>query len=365
MTSSSRKPAAGKISSLAAVAACALAWGGPAPAWADTVTLKNGREIHGRLVEERDDSIRIKTVGGTITIAKSEVATFTENDNFGEEEYGRVTPASERPAPPARGEAGTPAAEQPGRGGESATTPASEGEWRWDPSVSDEQKARLTPVRDALLEELKELPPSEEEMKAVVAVSGPDKQTLDERVQAMGWRQRQGSANLRRENAMKRVIEEFGERSIPRLVQAVGGNNQWVARMSARALGELAKPAGEGLGKDAASRKWLLYRYDAPGALIKLLDHQGEIDSPFIRQEANAALEAITGQKHGWPASTESLRTAAESRAYQAWVTWWKGAEAAWKAEQEKATARRKEIAAALEEVRAGREPGSPDDGQG
>ncbi len=358
----------GKLSSLAAVAACALAWGGPAPAWADTVTLKNGREIHGRLVEERDDSIRIKTVGGTITIAKSEVATFTENDNFGEEEYGRITPATEKPEKPAEGAEEAPAAErggaeQPAKDG--AAAGAESGEWRWDASVTDEQKARLTPIRDALLEELKKLPPSEEEMKAVVALSGPEKETLDDRVQAMAWRRRQGSANLRRENAMERVVEEFGEKAIPRLVQALGGSGQWVARMSSRALGELAKPAGQGLGKDAASRKWLLYHYDAPGALIELLDHQGEIDSPFIRRDANAALEAITGEKQGWPTSTESLRTAAETKAYRAWVAWWKGAQTAWKAEQTKAEARRKEIAAALDEIRAGREPASPDDEQG
>ncbi len=348
---------------LGIAAAAALLWSAPEMARADTVTLKNGREIHGRLVEERVDAIRIRTVGGTITIAKSEVATFTENDNFGSD-YARPETGGV-PTPPASGggatgggstEGATGGGSQAGGAATGAPTGSdaksmAEG-WTWGPDVTDEQKEALTPKRDALFAELEKLGAPAEERLAKLELSGEEEQVLSERIQAMAWRRRQGSANLRRQNAKDRLIQEFGVKAIPRLVTSLGSDNQWIARMSAQALGELAKG-----GEDKEERRWLMYHFDAPGGLIKLLDHQGEVDSPFIRQEANAALEAITGASHGFQASTESLRTPAESRTYEAWRGWWSTQQARWKGQQEQAAQRREAIAKELDAIRQGRDP--------
>src|SRR5690606_5426291 len=51
------------------------------PALADTVILKNGREIHGRLIEERRDAIVMRVEGGgTMPIRKADIASFFEGE---------------------------------------------------------------------------------------------------------------------------------------------------------------------------------------------------------------------------------------------------------------------------------------------
>ena len=51
---------------------------------ADTVTLKDGREMHGRLVRESEDRIWLRTNSqGETEIPKSKIATFTENADWG------------------------------------------------------------------------------------------------------------------------------------------------------------------------------------------------------------------------------------------------------------------------------------------
>ena len=75
------------------------------PVVADTVTLKNGREIHGKLVSEGKNEVRLRTAGGTITIPRADIATFNENDF--------IEPALDKDVEPAGTDAPQPAARKP------------------------------------------------------------------------------------------------------------------------------------------------------------------------------------------------------------------------------------------------------------
>lgn len=308
------------------------------PASADTVTLKNGRELHGRLIEERVDRIRIRTTGsGVIVIMKSDIATFSENEQDME-----LTPPSRTPAPEVGGETGG----EPGaEGGDT-----SDGDWA--PGVTDEQKAELGPLREKLEKELEELGPSAEERLKANELTAPERQALAAKIKSLAVRRRQGSANLRRRNAMESLVNEFGARAIPQLVDGLGNANQWIARMSAQALGQVARSA-----KDKAATQWLMFHYKAPAGLITLLDHQGEVDSPFIREEANASLEAISGASQGFVASKSSLQTPAEARAGKAWKEWWDRMRDFTATAEKKKETRRKELQDALAQIRQGVRP--------
>ena len=339
------------------VGSVVLGW--QAQSFADTVTLKNGREIHGRLVEEGEHVIQIRTSGGTITIAKAEVATFSENENWGNyarprtleqtaraeaasNEEGRPrTPPGESPAPP------TPS----GSGADPTTPPTSAVDWEWAAGVTAEQQAALTPLRDQYLAQLEELGPPPEERLEAIQLSGDEERALREQIGRFDWRRRQGSANMRRRNAMEEVVDTFGVKATPQLVEALRSPSQWTARMSVQAIEKLAR---EG---DRDQVNWLLYHFEVPDALVSLMDHQGEIDSPFIRREANQALEAMTGKSQGFKPSTEALRTPGETAAFRAWRDWWQQARTRWQAEQKEQAEKRTALLAKLEQVRKGQDP--------
>ena len=345
--------------------------GAALPAFADTVTLKNGRELHGRLVEESADSIVLRTgTGGQIVVLKEKIATFTENANWGDDQGGRATKplpdrddagdegdegdADEGEAPPPRPPRGGPA--EPG------ADPAAD--WRWPSGLTRAEIDRLTPVRDELLGELEELGPSPEERMAMVdasKLSSAERSAMDDLFTRMGYnRQRRSSAAMVRRGARDRLVSEFGLKAIPELVEALGDTNYWQARMSADALGKLA---GGGDGEDA---KWYCYHLDVPTKLIGLMGHQGEFGlSPAMRLDANAAMERVTGHKVGFEASEETLRTAAETKSLRDWRSWWSRARSTWQAEQKANEERREEILADLDTLRRGEMPagkGADDD---
>lgn len=344
------RPAAPRL-----LASLALAVGlAPALARADTVTLKNGREIHGRLVEERLEDIRIRTEGGTIVIRKAEIATFSENENFGD--YGgRIRPAAgTQPGTPAPGgEGGTPAEggqpdAQPGTPG--ATPPAGD-EWRWPEGLSREEIKVLEELKAKYEAELEELGATKEERLKAVEATTQERSAMQELIRRFGLVRRQGSANLRREQARDELVSQFGVKAIPLLADSVKSENQWISRISAQAIGLLAGGDADG------QRKWLMFHLRVPAALLPLLDHQGEVDSPFIRQEADQALKAIAGNGVGFVASRDPLRTPAETQAMRAWQRWWTAAEKEWTEAEATKAARRVELKEKLEALRRGENP--------
>lgn len=294
-------------------------------ALADTVTLTNGREIHGRLVEEKRDSIRMRTEGGVITIPKAQIASFTEGEVFFN--YGgkartqeQVDAATGQPAQPGQQPPAQPG-QQPPAGGAGGTSAA---DWKWPAGLSAEKIEELTPIRDEVLKQLAEIGPTAEERLKAVVTSAEERARIQELIVRFDWQRRQGSANAQRNQARDHVAE-FGVKAIPQLVESLKSEAQWTKRISAQALGLIAKT-----GKPEDTR-WLMYHHEVLAGLVTLLDHQGEVDSPFVRADANAALEAVTGRAGNWPAEAkEPLRSGDENRAREVWGTWTKAEKARW-----------------------------------
>ena len=284
-------------------------------ALADTVTLKNGREIHGVLVSEEADAIFIRTGDGVIRIEKALVATFTEGDVW--EPYGRNTP-TEVPA-----EGGTEGGTDGGTDG-GTSTPQGSGaqgaqdvagdDWTWPAGLTEEEIATLTEVRDRFQQELEDLPEPVEPLEDLTATEEAELQRLMQRFE---WRQRQGSAIMIRNNARDEVVRTLGTKAIPALVDGLAAENYWRARMSAEALAQIAN------GSDAELAQHHLYEQGAPSNLLILMTHQGDTESPFMRAAANQAMEAITGHSVDFPTSNQPMRTPGEINATQAWRSWW------------------------------------------
>ncbi|MDC3378945.1 hypothetical protein OAX78_01520 [Planctomycetota bacterium] len=330
------------------VAASAALLFAAAPAQADTVTLNNGKEIHGFLVEESLEQIWIRTGGGTIMVYKREIATYSENSFDGD--YGRLRDAG----PPAGedAEGGDATSEEGGAAADVSGLTGSAAEilegWQWPAGLSEDDTAELEAARDLLLEELGTLGQTAEERLAAIEVTAEEEAAIARQVQLMGWTRRQGSAAARRNNARDALVNDYGPKAIPFLAEALDAEKAWTRRMAASGLAALAT---------TDDNKWLIFHFDTPGKILGLMDHQGDSDSHMIRAAGNEALETISGESFGFEVGRESLRTAGESAAYRAWREWWATAKSAWDAEQADAEARKGQIAADLETLRAGEMP--------
>lgn len=328
---------------------------------ADTVTLKNGRELHGKLIDEDKVAIRLRIEGGgSITVPKADIATFTEGEvlvTYSKPQTDTApvttptTPAGATPTPPAGGAATPPPAGTP------PTTPAAAPAWVWPSTLTPEQIAELTPIRDAVLKQLQDLgPPPEERLKAL-ETSAAERTRIQEVMARFRDRQRQGSANARRGVAREEVVG-FGAKGIDALVDGLGSENQWTRRISAQALGALSGGAGEVTAKDM---RWLMIHQSVPQKLLGLLGDQGEVDSPFVRADANAALEAISGAKQAWPQTTDRMRTPAESLAADAWSKWWQTERRRFDRAQDSYAATRAALEAKVDLLRQGKNPNAPE----
>ncbi|MCO5170235.1 MAG: hypothetical protein M9894_28195 [Planctomycetes bacterium] len=329
----------------------------PGVARADTVTLKNGREIHGRLVEEGRDSIRMRTDDrGTITIPKADIASFTEGEvlvNYGA--GGRpVEPAPPaQPAQPAQPEPAAPAT--PAR----PAAPGRPGEWQWPAGLTPAQIEELTPIRDKVLEDLEKLGPTREERLKAVAATPEERSEIQEQMQRFNYNRRrgpdrgQGSAVQQRRLAKERVLAH-GLKALPLLANGLESEALFTKQNCAVGVAELMQPSGDLKLEDL---RWLMYHHDVPTKLLKLLDHQGEIESCFVRADGDAALRVVTGHNVNYEASTERMRTLEETRAKTAWEQWWQREKARWtRAEAEKEKTRQ-ELEAKLALLRQGKNP--------
>ncbi|MGE0711919.1 MAG: hypothetical protein AB7N76_03140 [Planctomycetota bacterium] len=365
----------------AALGLCGL----PTASRADTVTLNNGREIHGRLVEEQKELIKIRTAGGVISIPKFKVATFSENETWGYEgkprsvEQLKQIEADKKAAdeaaragreggtPGTPGTPTTPTTPKAG-GGNGGGAKAGDGEWRWGPEVSKEKIEELTPIRDQLQTELKNLGLTKEERLDAIKLSGEQEADIKQRIQQLGWQRGRGGKGrggmagsaVRREAAREELVATYGERAIPALVTALSAARLWEARTAADALSDIIKGS-----KDPEATRWLFRHFQAHAGLLRLMDNEGDITSPFVRLEGNEAMEAITGKTMGWPAGVqEALRTRPETIAYRKWVEWDKQDAAAWQKEEERKVKRRQEIAEAFEKLKNGENPLENKDGK-
>ena len=54
------------------------------PALADTITLKSGHEVSGKLIEETGDYVLFQVPGGRMKIMKKDIATYSEDQDYGQ-----------------------------------------------------------------------------------------------------------------------------------------------------------------------------------------------------------------------------------------------------------------------------------------
>lgn len=324
-----------------------------AAARADTVTLRNGRTLHGRVVEQTNDRVRLALPGGTITVPRDQVASVAEDDELGEE-YGVAPPRAWLTRPPLP---------QP-------PPPAEPEGWTWARGVTAERIAALTPARDRLLAELRGLGPAPDERLAAARATDEERRRIGELIDRFTFRrshvrrrpadeeagpgQRVGGTLRQRQQARDDVLA-FGPKAVEPLRDALRGDAVWRRRMAAQALARLVLEAEE--AADAEALRWLMYRADVPGALLPLLDQAGETEAAFLRQDADAALEAITQERIPFVPSAAATPTAEERRAAEAWRRWWDAERPRWRAAEEAKEARRAALVAQLAAVREGRDP--------
>jgi hypothetical protein len=276
---------------------------------ADTVTLTNGGEIHGKILKETEDTIRIRTGGGVMELARDKVSSIERN------EKGVGTP-SPRPRPRRDGER----------------------------DEAEPEADAPPPDQEALRAELEELGPGPDERLAALALSGEESRQLDTLIGKLGRTGRRGgNPNQIRENARDTIVAELGIKAVPRLDRELRGSHYWRARMAGSALIRIARAHPE-------EGRWLLQHLDTPRAAIKLLGHKGEPGlSAFLRAEANELLEVATGHSVEFAPSEEEAPTAAEKKGQRDWRTWWRGAKREWDKAQRVAEERRAELREALD----------------
>lgn len=359
-----KAPVTPLTSALSALSLSGLLLSGVAsPAAADTVTLNNGREIHGRLIEEAADSIQIRTGSGVITIPKFKIATFSENENWGfakprgVRELEAIDEAG-TPAPPADAtppKAGTPKTGTPPKAGGAA---GAKGEWTWGADVDAETIEKLTPIRDELQKELEGLGLTPEERLAKLALSREEEPDLKEKIRLMGWLRRRGGKGgtsgsaVYRDRARNEVVDAYGQRAIESLVKALRAESLWQVRTVAATLKDIQEKA-----KDAAEARWLMFHFGAPEALLAMIDNEGDPTSPFVRLEGSQALGAILGKPFDWPQATTPFRTPMETEARKKLQRLVAQATLTYKKEQDEQVAKRKTLTEKLELIREGKDP--------
>ena len=165
--------------SLLAVA-CAL--GLTSVVLADTVTLTNGAQLHGKVVGETATTIRLKTGGGVMELARDKVRSIETNDKG----TGSPKPAPRPDPKPADDPEPTPDDPQPDP----------------EPAAGDDATLR---------QELEALGPSAEQRLDAVALKGDERKVLEGHLAQMGRTTRRGAnAHQLRENARDHVAFSAG-----------------------------------------------------------------------------------------------------------------------------------------------------------
>ena len=293
--------------SLLAVA-CAL--GLTSVVLADTVTLTNGAQLHGKVVGETATTIRLKTGGGVMELARDKVRSIETNDKG----TGSPKPAPRPDPKPADDPEPTPDDPQPDP----------------EPAAGDDATLR---------QELEALGPSAEQRLDAVALKGDERKVLEGHLAQMGRTTRRGAnAHQLRENARDQLVRDFGPKAIGPLADELTAANYWRTRGAVEALEQI-------VNSDPATGRWLAYHHDIPTALIKLLDHKSDAGlSPALRSAAAQALSVVTGQTLPYPASQEQTPTAEERRAQTEWRTWWRTGKRDWQKLERDNEMRRKEL---------------------
>ncbi len=279
-----------------------------APAVADTITFKNGHEVHGRLVEETDKYVIFQVGNGKLKFDKKEIATFTEDADYGQ----RYFTIPKRNATP---DNVTPGAD--GKPGRTFYVP---------PEATPEERKELKGVHARIEEELAKLGPSNEERARKLDLASNERATLDAAV-----------ANLGKVASSAAAIGAFGPKALPALAEVLQTGDTGAKGDAAAAVDDSVRRGDEG------EVKWALGRYKIATLLTNVLDASGDDKSARARDNANRALETISSASQGWAETKDPNPTEAQRAATAKWKEWARKNDESWEtANREKEAARKK-----------------------
>jgi hypothetical protein len=245
---------------------------------AEKIYLKNGYEIDGWIVEETKAQVVIAIIKrgsvGRITIDPAEIEQIdrTRKETM-EEALAR---------------------------------------YRHDVALQQQEAARLallqpqTPTPTAAQPDAKKPEKKSDEVK-IPAPTPEEEAKIQDAIQAIGDTRKAGGAGSRRESGVRALVE-VGLPSIPYLNDALGDGN-WYRRMN----------AATALGRIAAKDNRLKLYEDAVPKLISLLQDA----QPFVRAEANGALEAISGTNQGFQGPGGPDLQPSDLAVVDRWQKWW------------------------------------------
>jgi hypothetical protein len=266
-----------------------------APALADTITLKNGHELHGQLIEEGKDYVSFKVVGGVLRLDKKDIATFTEDEDFGQRYASvakRETDADNM---------------TPGVGGKAGRA------FFVPPNVSADEKKDLRGVHIRIEEELAKLGPSDAERQHHLDCNATERATLDAAI-----------ANLGKSRASASEFSSLGPKCIEALSESLQGGDTATKGDAANALSDAVTRG------DESDTKWALGKYKLGLLLAGVLDSAGDDASAAARNAANRALETISGKSFNWAESKDPVPSDAQRTAIASWKDWATADAAAW-----------------------------------
>ncbi len=256
-----------------------------ATAVADTIVLKNNREIKGVILSaDKDDDyveLMIPQVG-KMKFHKRDIAEIIWNNDDGTsyvEEFERDRPVGSSPADPEAGDEGDESGEP---GAEEGTDETEEG--------ADAPKI----LGDIEVAD----PPSP---------TSDERQDLDLWMRRLGDMRRRGGAGTRRILAVKELTR-MGGVAVPRLTSELSSGNLWARRNAYLVFADL--------GAKTDQKKYLWEK------IPNLIDGIGDEDY-LVRANANKALESLTGKRKGYPGALEGPPSADERKTQQKWREFW------------------------------------------
>jgi hypothetical protein len=239
---------------ITAIALAAGLSGWAAPAAADTIVLKNGNVLEGKVVERTNETVTLQ-VGdaGTMTLRTANIASEQANDRDG----SRIVKYALRAGVPVAPETRAPAAGT-------------------EPREAEAQPAGLprgtSPELGLPVEGTVAISPGE--LDAVIRLN----------ISQMGEPRHKGPRAIRRDEAMLTLVR-VGAQALPALTDALTSEANWFTRSNAARTIEMIASRPRDLTTDL-----LLWR--AVPVLIRQIDD----NERWPRVNANAALTAITGE---------------------------------------------------------------------
>jgi hypothetical protein len=274
-------------------------------ALADTAILKNGREIHGRMIRETKTFIEMRIAqGGRIRIRKVDIATFTENDNFGFD-YGQGGKAKK---PVNTGEKESDAkAEKPSTPKEDAQ-PKSEKEL-FKETLPKASKRLNEKQQKKLLDKLFELRAPKLAFLPGTKPSAKESQEIKALFKTMGYSRKAGNRGVRDQAVAK--LAAYGVKVLPGVAAGMDDSNVWRRRNTLRLIAKIAK------NDDA----WAFYNshFKISQKLISLVVDQSDELSFSVRSAANTSLTKLSGKSVKFIENSDQFRTRGQVTARDKW----------------------------------------------